>query len=163
MGSARINAVRQRLGMWGWNPDDEPWDEIRKNLAEFGEDYYNPELKEPAIYRSIKLKGQEGDFSQKWLGKDKPIRDYSTMEDQYIPFDYEGAHKTPVAPLQKEVPFGKENRTKKQIMQDVKDEKYERINQPKADPSVYPKKPTQKERTRIISAKSARIQAVRQR
>ena len=143
----RIDELRQRLGAVG----------LKKKKG-----IYTGLFDDPAIYRSIKLKGQKGDFSQKWLSKDKTT--YG-MDNSY-PFDYEKARKTPVAPLQKEVPFGKENRTKKQIMQDVEDEKYERQSGPitealggtknigRSDRGlIYPKKPTQKERTRIIQAK----------
>ena len=177
---SKIGKLRQRLGAVG----------LKKKKGK-----YTGLFDDPAIYRSIKLRDPkldrrgtgretwyekqdrverglsrdlEGVFSQKWLGKDKPI----VGMDVYIPFDYEKARKTPVAPLQKEVPFGKENRTKKQIMEDVEDEQYGRQSGPITEalescntPSgcknigrsdrglIYPKKPTQKERTRIIQAK----------
>ena len=148
---SKIDRLRQRLGAVG----------LKKK-----KDTYTGLFDDPAIYRSIKLKGQKGDFSQKWLGKDNTIYTPFSSNQMSIPFDYEKARKTPVAPLQKEVPFGKENRTKKQIMQDVEDEKYERQSGPitealggtknigRSDRGlIYPKKPTQKERTRIIQAK----------
>ena len=148
---SKIDRLRQRLGAVG----------LKKK-----KDTYTGLFDDPAIYRSIKLKGQKGDFSQKWLGKDNTIYTPFSSNQMSIPFDYEKARKTPVAPLQKEVPFGKENRTKKQIMEDVEDEKYERQSGPitealggtknigRSDRGlIYPKKPTQKERTRIIQAK----------
>jgi len=181
---SKIDRLRQRLarGMFGddKNPD---WTEegkkkyfalpekakrkLRANM--FGVEPLTPNA--PAIYRS-------------------PVGAY--------PFGTEEAPKATAAPLQKEVPFGKENRSKRQIKQKMRKEQKERHdtvevfpihnakpilkfdkktrkylkNKPMPDTSlvgehgsgvmgsdrglIRPKKPTQADRARIISAKQLR-------